>query len=161
MKSDLIEVYVSGGTKLAQSIWGLTLDQLQAKPADGSWTIHQIVVHMLDSDLIATDRMKRIACMDKPLLIAYDENGFVQLPGVDDLPTFMACELFQKNRLMTGAILRKLPQAVWDRFGIHNERGKVTLSEMLETYIHHLDHHLVFIAKKRAMFSPSINPSAT
>ncbi len=155
MKADRIDSYLAGGAKLAQSIWGLTLDQLHTKPSDGSWTIHQIVIHMLDSDLIATDRMKRIACMDKPLLIGYDENGFVRLPGVEDLNAFTACDLFQKNRQMTGTILRKLPPDAWDRFGIHNERGKVTLGDLLETYIWHLDHHLQFIAKKRAMFSPA------
>ncbi len=152
MNSERIELYAAGGAKLAQSIWGLTKDQLHMKPADGSWTIHQIVIHMLDSDLIATDRMKRIACMDKPLLIGYDENGFIALPGVEELNAFSACELFQKNRQMTATILRRLPASAWDRFGIHNERGKVTLSETLETYIYHLDHHLKFIDKKRAMF---------
>jgi hypothetical protein len=155
MNSDRIELYVAGGAKLAQSIWGLTADQLHIKPADGSWTIHEIVIHMLDSDLIATDRMKRIACMDTPLLIGYDDNGFVKLPGVDELNAFLACELFQKNRHMTATILRRLPASAWERFGIHNEKGKVTLSEMLETYIYHLDHHLKFIAKKRAMFCGS------
>lgn len=155
MKPERIDSYVAGGAQLAQSVWGLTLDQLHAQPADGSWTIHQIVIHMLDSDLIASDRMKRIACMDKPLLMGYDETAFVNLPGVGDLSAFTACEMFQKNRQMTGTILRKLPANAWDRFGIHNERGKVTLSDLLETYIRHLDHHLQFIAKKRAMFPTS------
>lgn len=155
MKTDRIDSYLAGGAKLAQSIWGLTLEQLHAKPADGSWTIHQIVIHMLDSDLIATDRMKRIACMNKPLLVGYDESGFVRLPGIDEVSAFTACDVFHKNRQMTATILRKLPSDAWDRFGIHNERGKVTLSELLETYIWHLDHHLAFIAKKRAMFSPA------
>jgi hypothetical protein len=160
MKADRIELYVAGGAKLAQSIWGLTLDQLHAKPADGSWTIHQIVIHMLDSDLIASDRMKRIACMDKPLLVGYDETAFVNLPGVEDLSAFTACDLFHKNRLMTGTILRKLPATAWNRFGIHNERGKLTLAEMLEIYIHHLDHHLQFIATKRDLVSRSQDPGA-
>lgn len=152
MKAERIEVYIAGGSKLAQSIWGLTLDQLHAKPADGSWTIHQIVIHMLDSDLIASDRMKRIACMDKPLLIGYDETAFASLPGTDQLNAFMACDVFQKNRQMTGTILRNLPREASARFGIHSERGKVTLSEMLESYIEHLDHHLQFIAQKRSKF---------
>lgn len=158
MKSDRIDLYVAGGAKLAQAIWGLTADQLHAKPADGSWTIHQIVIHMLDSDLIASDRMKRIACMDKPLLIGYDETAFVHLPGVEDLSAFTACDLFHKNRQMTGTMLRKLPNTAWDRFGIHNERGKVTLGEMLESYIQHLDHHLQFIAKKRDLVSQIPKP---
>jgi len=158
MNAERIDAYLAGGSQLVQSIWGLTQEQLHAKPIDGSWTIHQIVIHMLDSDLIATDRMKRIACMDKPLLIGYDETGFVNLPGVWELNAFMACDMFQKNRQMTGTILHRLPKTAWDRFGIHNERGKVTLTEMLETYIHHLEHHLQFLSKKRAMLETRIAP---
>jgi hypothetical protein len=75
------------------------------------------------------------------------------LPGVEDLSAFTACDLFHKNRLMTGTILRKLPATAWDRFGIHNERGKITLAEMVEMYIQHLDHHLKFIAKKRDLLT--------
>jgi uncharacterized damage-inducible protein DinB len=150
-----IETYLAGGAELSQSIWGLTHDQLHAKPADGSWTIHQIVIHMLESDLIGTDRMKRIACMDKPLLIGYDENGFINLPGVSELNPFLACDLFQKNRQMTATVLRRLPKTAWDRWGIHNESGKVTLTEMLEKYIHHLEHHLQFLARKRAALTSS------
>lgn len=150
MSPEKIEAYVAGGPKLAQSIWGLTHEQLHAKPADGSWTIHQIVIHMMDSDLIASDRMKRIACMDKPLLIGYDETGFANLPGVTEISAFQACDLFQKNRQLTATILRRLPASAWDRYGIHSENGKVTLAYMIDGYIHHLDHHLQFIAKKRA-----------
>ena len=150
MNSARIDAYLTGSAELLKSIWGLTHDQLHAKPADGSWTIHQIVIHMLDSDLIGTDRMKRIACMDKPLIAAYDENAMVQLPGTSELNAFAACEMFQKNRQMTATILRHLPAAAWDRYGIHTESGKVSLGELLVKYTQHLEHHLKFIAAKRA-----------
>jgi len=74
---------------------------LLAVPVPGTWSLQQIAIHMMDSDLIASDRMKRIASMDKPLLCGYDETN------------------------------------------------KVTLAEMVEKYIHHLDGHLVHVARKR------------
>lgn len=162
MTSARIDAYLAGSAELLKSIWGLTHDQLHAKPADGSWTIHQIVIHMLDSDLIGTDRMKRIACMDKPLIAAYDENAMVQLPGTSELNAFAACDLFQKNRHMTATILRHLPATAWDRFGIHTESGKVTLGELLVKYTQHLDHHLKFIAVKRARLegAASVEPAS-
>jgi len=162
MTSARIDAYLAGSAELLKSIWGLTHDQLHAKPADGSWTIHQIVIHMLDSDLIGTDRMKRIACMDKPLIAAYDENAMVQLPGTSELNAFAACDLFQKNRYMTATILRHLPTTAWDRFGIHTESGKVTLGELLVKYTQHLDHHLKFIAAKRARLegAASVEPAS-
>ncbi len=162
MNSARIDAYLAGSAELLKSIWGLTHDQLHAKPADGTWTIHQIVIHMLDSDLIGTDRMKRIACMDTPLIVAYDENAMVRLPGTSELNAFAACEMFQKNRQMTATILRNLPTAAWERFGIHTESGKVTLGELLVKYTQHLDHHLKFIAAKRARLegTASIEPTS-
>ena len=112
--------------------------------------------------VIGTDRMKRIACMDTPLIVAYDENAMVRLPGTSELNAFAACEMFQKNRQMTATILRNLPTAAWERFGIHTESGKVTLGELLVKYTQHLDHHLKFIAAKRARLegTASIEPTS-
>ena len=59
--------------------------------------------------------------------------------------------MFQKNRAMTATILRNLPDSAFVRCGIHNESGKVSLAEMVEKYIHHLDHHLEFVAQKRLL----------
>jgi hypothetical protein len=150
---DKIDAYVAGGSKLVQSICGLSHEQLHAKPADGSWTIHQIVTHILDSDLIGSDRMKRIACMDKPLLVGYDENAFSNLPGRDQIDALGACDLFHRNRQITATVLRALPEQAWQRIGIHTETGAVSLSQMLDKYIGHLEHHLEFIAKKRGSAS--------
>jgi uncharacterized damage-inducible protein DinB len=150
MNRNRIDVYIAGGSELVTAFWGLSHEQLHRKPTDGSWTLHQNAIHMLDSDLIGSDRMKRIACMDNPLLCGYDESGFANLPGSNQLNAFMACDMFQKNRQMTGLILRNLPDATFSRFGIHTESGRVTLAEMLEKYIHHLEHHLEVILKKRA-----------
>jgi hypothetical protein len=149
MNAARIDTYLAGGSQLVQSIWGLTNEQLHAQPPDGSWTIHQIVTHMLDSDLIGSDRMKRVACMDLPLLVGYDETGFSNLPGRPEINAFAAADMFHKNRQFTAIILNRLPTTAWARVGIHTESGKVTLSELLDKYIHHLEHHLVFLHRKR------------
>jgi hypothetical protein len=149
MDRSKIEVFASGGAELVKAYWGLSNTHLHARPADGSWTLHQIAIHMMDSDLIGADRMKRIACMDNPLLCGYDETAFSLLPGSDQLNAFAACDMFQKNRLMTATILRALPDSTFQRTGIHTESGKVSLAEMVDKYIDHLRHHLVFVAMKR------------
>ena len=149
MDRSKIEMYANGGAELVKAYGGLNVAELNAKQPNGSWTLHQIAIHMLDSDLIGSDRMKRIACMDNPLLCGYDETAFSNLPGSDQLNAFAACDLFQKNRAMSATLFRAMPDATFQRTGIHTESGKVSLAEMIEKYIHHLDHHLVFIAKKK------------
>ncbi len=151
MDRSIIEKYIAGGKQLKDAYAGLTKVQLFAIPIPNTWSLHQIAVHMMDSDFIGSDRMKRIASMEKPLLIGYDETGFNNLPGIEDIDTFEAIDLFARNRALTGKILSKLPDDTFKRYGIHSEKGKVTLEEMVCNYIQHLDGHLDWISKKRKM----------
>jgi hypothetical protein len=113
------------------------------------WSVRQVVVHLMDSDLIGADRMKRIAAMERPLLIGYDESAFMRALHPERVDAAMAAEVFRLNRVLTGAVLRSLPEGAFSRWGVHNEKGKVTLAEMLEGYCGHLEHHLRFVAEKR------------
>ena len=117
----------------------------------GTWSIQQIVLHLMDSDLIASDRMKRIIAEENPTIIGYNETAFATKLFYDKLDPFAAAEIFKRNREMTAAILRHLPAAAFGRVGTHNERGKVTLKEMVETYVQHLEHHLKFLRHKRQL----------
>jgi hypothetical protein len=148
---ELIDEYVRGGSKLRDAFRGLNREQLLAHPIPGTWSLHQIAIHMMDSDLIGSDRMKRVASMERPLLIGYDETAFNNLPGTNDLDVAVAIDLFDWNRKNTATILYQLPISTFDRFGIHSESGKVTLKELVEKYTHHLDYHLEFVAKKRSL----------
>ncbi len=153
MDRALIETYVAGGKQLVDAYQGLTREQLMAVPIAGTWSLHQIAVHMMESDMIGSDRMKRIAAMDKPLLIGYDESAFARLPGVEQIDTLSACRLFDDNRKMTAVILRALPDAAFERWGIHNEIGRVSLSEMVKKYVSHLEGHLKHVYAKRDLVS--------
>lgn len=152
MSSDLIERYAQGATQLAESIRGLSREDLNAFPVPGTWSIQQIVIHMMDSDLIGSDRMKRVAAEDRvPTLIGYDESAFARNLAYEELDPQLACEIFEKNRRMTTEVLKRLPKTAFDRVGDHNEHGQMTLHQLLETYVGHLDHHLKFIAQKRKL----------
>jgi len=148
----LIAQYKSGAGQLAQAIAGLTPEELKAFPVPGTWSIQQIVIHMMDSDLIGADRMKRVAAEPQPpTLIGYDETSFAKNLCYHELDPNLACEVFAKNRLLTAEVLRHLPAAAFERTGYHNEHGTMTLHELLATYVGHLEHHLKFLREKRSL----------
>jgi hypothetical protein len=154
MDPKLIAHYAAGGEKLSMAIRGLTReDLLCVPPADanvGKWSIQQVVIHCMDSDLIATDRIKRLVAEDNPTLIGYDENKFVQGLFYDEQDAELAAQIVDLNRRQFAKVLRKLPDSVWSRKGTHNERGPVSAGKYLQSTVDHLDHHLNFIHKKRA-----------
>jgi hypothetical protein len=85
MTRELIERYAAGGPKLGAAIVGLSRQQLNAFPVPGTWSIQQIVLHMMDSDLIASDRMKRVVAEDRPTLVRCDETACGQNLFYDQL----------------------------------------------------------------------------
>jgi hypothetical protein len=152
MDRSLIERYAAGAAMPGEAIRGLTAAELNAYPVPGTWSIQQIVIHLMDSDLIGSDRMKRVAAETvPPLLIGYDETAFSKNLFYDKLDPVQACEVFRLNRLLTAAVLRKLPDSAFARHGIHSERGKETLEEFISGYADHLDHHMKFIKEKRKL----------
>src|SRR5262249_12329015 len=127
MNPALLEKYSQGGDQIRAAIKGLATKELQAFPVPGTWSIQQIVVHLLDSDLIATHRMKRIIAEENPLLIGYDETKFTKSLFYDQEPLDEVLTLFQLNRAQMTRIFKQLPEAAFQRHGTHNERGTVRL----------------------------------
>ncbi len=151
MNRSIIEDYARGAGVLAQGIKELSKEDLRAVPIADSWSIGQIVLHLMDSDLIAADRRMRIRAEENPTIIGFDETAFSQELFYDDLDGLKAAEIFQMNRELMAEILRRLPDAAFSRVGTHNERGKITLAEMVDMYVRHLEHHMKFIHHKKQL----------
>lgn len=149
--AEAVERYAEGGATPGAAIRGLTPAQLNAFPVPGTWSIQQIVVHLMDTDLIAAYRMKRIIAEDRPRLDLYDENGFAARLHYDRLDAGACCEVFRLNRLNVANLLRALPANAFARVAVHPEVGNLPLGGLVRLYVHHVDHHAAFIRRKRAM----------
>jgi uncharacterized damage-inducible protein DinB len=149
MNRDLIETYAAGGQKLRRAVEGLSRENLLARPGPGNWSIQELVIHLADSEEIAIDRMKRIITEDNPPLLYADETAYVERLFHDQQSLDDALTLFEVGRRQWSRVLRLLPDDAFSRQGTHNRKGAVTLGGMVEGYIKHLDHHLVFLKAKR------------
>jgi uncharacterized damage-inducible protein DinB len=145
----LIEEYVAASSKLRQAVQGLTRDELLAKLGPGEWSIQEVVIHLLDSDCIAIDRMKRMLTEDNPALLYADESAYVKQLFCDEQSLEDALTLFEIGRRQFARVLRKLPDEAFERFGTHNRTGRKTVGGMVASYIAHVDDHLKFVYAKR------------
>ncbi len=144
-----IEAFEAQHDTLHHWLAGISDAQLDAQPVPNTWTPRQLLVHMLDSDLAASHRMRRIAAEDKPLLIAYDETSLANTFALSAGDLRTVADLFSANRRWAAGWLRRLDDASFDRVGIHNQRGKVTLGEMVQLYVEHVRKHEPFMMAKR------------
>lgn len=149
--NSIIDQYASGGDKLRHSIEGLNDTDLKSFPVPGTWSIQQIVLHLMDSDAIWIFRMKRMIAEDRPLMMGYDESDFADNLKYDEQSAADAVTLFDLNRKQFTRALRKFSPEAMDRKGIHSERGEISVGDSLKLMVEHVDHHLKFIKEKRAM----------
>ena len=137
---DLLDTYVGQADNLSKSIAGLSRDDLLAFPVPGTWSIQQIVLHLVDSDLILADRMKRVIAEDNPPLIGFSETKYAARLHYDAQDAAIAADIFAKNRRLMSSLLGRLPESDFQRTGIHNERGKLTLTDLVKNAVDHLAH---------------------
>ena len=149
MDQSLIAQYETGGDELRMAVRGLERQDLIATPVPGTWSIQQIVIHLMDSDLILADRMKRVIAEEKPQLIGFDESKFASNLFYHDQSVADAIAILELNRRNFTKVLRRLPDAAFDRIGNHNERGPLKLADLLRSAVNHLAHHVKFIVDKR------------
>ncbi|QEH34012.1 Putative metal-dependent hydrolase YfiT [Aquisphaera giovannonii] len=154
----LIERYAAGSTLLAYAAGGIHDEKARERPGPGRWSCAELVAHIVDSDLVDSDRMKRVIADEAATLLPYDENRWVAGLHSAEMPIDAGLALFAANRAWTARILRACDEAAFRRAGLHGERGRLTLAELVAANVTHLDHHLRFLYGKRANLGISVQP---
>lgn len=156
MDRSIIDAYERGGKAARESIAGLDSTLLGRAPDPawnaGKWTIAQVLVHLQDAETAFADRVRRIIAQDNPALLVWHENKFFDRLKYDDQSAEDAVSLIELTRRQLSRVLKKLPDADFDRSGQHSEAGKQTVVDVLSKANWHLDHHLSFIRQKREKF---------
>jgi hypothetical protein len=147
--SPLIDSYLGGVQTLRQAVAGLSREQLLARPVPGKWSTLEVVCHLADFDPILADRMKRVIAEDRPTLIGADEKRFASALAYHDRDLEEELTILDRTRKQMGRILRTLPAEAFARVGVHNERGPLTLEQLLTSAANHIPHHVKFILEKR------------
>ena len=149
MDRQLIEEYVGCSTRLRQAVAGLSPEELTARPGPGDRSILEQVIHLTDSDAIAMDRMKRMLTEDDPPLLYADESAYVERLCSHEQSLEDALTLFEVGRRQFARVLRTLPDEAFERRGLHNRRGVLTVGGLVKDYIEHVTYHLRFLYDKR------------
>jgi hypothetical protein len=148
-KAKLIRDYIGVVAQLKDSVAGLSDAQRRSHPVPGKWSIHEVVCHIADFEPISTDRICRVIALDRPALIGADESEFAKTLAYEDRDFDEQIHLIEVLRSHTARILKTLPDAAFERVGVHNEAGPMTLEQLLVRVTSHLPHHIAFINEKR------------
>jgi hypothetical protein len=144
----LIARYLAGPALVRDTIAGMNEAQLQARPIEGKMSTHDVVTHIVDSEVGMGGRIRRaIAGEEVPVAAGGRHPEIVCDPGRDldaDL------EVLTAKREQMAEELRGLPAEAWELVAIRREDRVMTVREVLMLMVRHVENHVTAIEEKKA-----------
>jgi len=141
-RTEKIESYSKGYENLINAVNEMPKEMWNFKPAPNKWSVHEIIIHMADSEVNSFSRARKIICEPGSTIMAYDQDTWAIKTKYYNQSTNDALELFKILRRMTYNIIKNLPESIWNNEFVHPERGKLTLDDWLNIYEGHVDVHV-------------------
>ena len=139
---DPIAVQTETPVALARLIASVPREKLNRTPAPGKWSLAAIVTHLAEAEIALTWRYRQIAEKEGAALSGYDQNLWYRLGEYDSRD---AQESLAQFRLLREANLRMFAGFTaedWRRSGIHAERGRLTMKDLIDQAAGHDLSHL-------------------
>lgn len=147
--SELIDLYEQGARELQDVVADITPSAVHTRVAPGKWSIHEVVCHIADFEIINSERIRRVLSEHEPTLFNGDPDDFERALAYDSRNFEEELLLISTLRSQIARILRSVPDAAWQRHGIHSTDGPLTLRALIERVTRHIPHHVAFIKEKR------------
>lgn len=141
-RTKLIESYGQGHTQLVEALTAFPREMWQYKPGPDRWSIHEIIIHLAESEANSFIRARCFIAEPGKTLMAYDQDRWAREGRYDLQDPAGALELFRWLREMTYRMIRSIPESYWTRAAFHPEHGELTFDQWLVTYEHHVPLHI-------------------
>jgi hypothetical protein len=114
----------------------------QYKPSPDDWSIHEIIIHIADSEVSSYVRCRRCLAEPGSDVLGYDEKIWAQNLHYHEQNPDDALELFKWLRHKTYLLIKDLPEKSWANTIKHSENGVMTLDDWLDVYEGHIPNHI-------------------
>lgn len=153
--SDLLERFRRGAELIAVATTGASNQELDFVPAPGKWSARQIVCHLSDFEMVGGIRIRQVLSDENPTLQGHDEKLWAEHLDHKRRKISLAVEGFRRTRAENYDLLKDLPEEAFQRRGTHNERGPLTLLDLLRGYAEHAENHARQIMTVRQAYKAS------
>ncbi len=133
-------------------------DRLRVRPESREWSVIECVGHLVDSELVASARIRWILAEDEPDIVGYDQDRWVDgLHHRDDDPDDLI-SMFEALRDANLRLWAARAPADRERIGRHRERGPESYGLMVQLAAGHDRFHIA--QAERALSAVSRGPGS-
>ena len=148
---DLVERLNAFPNLLRQEVAGIP-QAATARPADGSWSINDVLGHLCDHARFLHQRLSMIIHLEEPRLASYDQEALALERNAPSASMDDLLSEFSERRGTTVEMLSELVHWNWARTGRHEELGRISIRQIVDRAVAHDENHLEQI---RALKEPT------
>jgi hypothetical protein len=141
-RNSRIESYGAAHATLLRALERFPREMWQFRPAADAWSIHEVLVHIADSEANSYVRCRRLLAEPGSTVLAYNEAKWASDLRYHEQSPDDALELFRWLRRKSFDLIRDLPEEAWSNTVYHSEDGWITLDAWLVTYEGHIPDHI-------------------
>lgn len=128
--------------RLRDVLKGHTPTELHGAPAENEWPPVRVLAHLLSYARHTGEFIFRVAWMQEPVLVTWDEAEEVEREGWGRLEGAELLALLRAEIESSVTLLSGTPDASWGRPGIHPVGGRRSLRQQVRSHIRHLEVHI-------------------
>jgi hypothetical protein len=137
---DIIEALKHAPDRVEAEIAGMGVSALRHRPADGAWSIKEVVGHLRDMAEVWHERLYMVWSQTDPLFRSFDGDASVIERGYQDADLAAVIAAMREQRLETIALLEHAVD--WTRLGQQRGVGRRTLKQFAEYMVSHDEEHI-------------------
>ncbi len=146
---ELIEALGATPETLRGLLRGVSLEQARsAKGGDEDWSVVEVICHLRDAEEITLGRVQAIRDQDRPHIASYDQEVLARERNYRQADPYAALEAFAGFRARHLAVLSALPLEGWERRGIFEASGPMTIRVHIIHKLYHDTIHCAQIARQ-------------
>jgi hypothetical protein len=137
-----LAVQAATAKKLERLINGVPDSKLRQRQAEDKWSVSEIVAHLGDAEIVIAFRMRLILGAPGSPIAAYDQDSWVTSGHYEQRDPRKSVEQFGVVREANLALLESLTPEQWQQYGMHSERGRETIEQIVRMTAGHDMNHL-------------------
>ncbi|OGC86063.1 MAG: hypothetical protein A2142_00005 [candidate division Zixibacteria bacterium RBG_16_48_11] len=113
-----------------------------SKKPEGKWSAKQIIGHLGDCEYVYGVRLRIALAESGNTLQPFDQNLWVENLKHQEKEIGKLVETLKGLRRANLTVLKDVKEKDWEKYGMHTERGKLTVEKMVTLLAEHFEKHL-------------------
>jgi hypothetical protein len=136
---------------LARLIGGAHDEGLNGRLAPGKWSVRAILAHLAEDELVSSWRYRQMIENNGATRPGFDQDEWARLGDYDSWTPHDALQMFRSLREPNLRMLGRLTPEEWQHYGMHAERGRMTVADLAR---HMAAHDVNHINQVRRLLEP-------